>query len=407
MKRLTILLAALGALMLVPVAAASAATNTHIAISGNGGGEVYGATGAEGGVPHVECSYASPGPQTGVCDTEAQINPTFGIPAIQVYQKAAPGSAFAGWTVEETVAEGVFPVAGCEPGSEFCSIFIIEGEATIKAVFNKAFTVEKSGGEGTVVGANSGMECTPSQSSCSKAYEGPETLTASPAAGYAFSKWKGCTTAVGLKCEITAVTSSTKVIAYFIPTKTFTVEKAGSGYGKVTSTGISCDESCSTAGSAIQSGKVVKVKAIPAKGSKAAVVESETGSAIGNCPGGEAACEFTIEADSSVKVKFEPKPTKVVTLNLTGPGAFKGKVTGKSLLVKGLVKSSLSCGTGCTTTKEAFYEGDEVELTATASAGYSFNGWTVEGGSAGNCTGKTTPCKAPIDAVKTVSAEFK
>ncbi len=402
MRRITILLAALGALMLVPVAAASAANDSHIVISGNGAGEVVGFAGAEGGAPHVECTYASPGPQAGVCDTEAQVSGPF--KGLSVKEQAAPGSAFGGWTVEGAEA---FP-AGCEnPYGENCGVLLFGGEMTIKAVFNKAFTVEKSGGEGTVVGANSGMECTPSQSSCSKEYTGPETLTASPAAGYAFSKWKGCTTAVGLKCEITAVTSSTKVIAYFIPTKTFTVTKAGSGYGKVTSTGISCDESCSTAGSAIQSGKVVKVKAIPAKGSKAAVVESETGSAIGNCPGGEAACEFTIEADSSVKVKFEPKPTKVVTLNLTGPGAFKGKVTGKSLLVKGLVKSGLSCGTGCTTTKEAFYEGDEVELTATASAGYSFNGWTVSGGSAGNCTGKTTPCKAPIDAVKTVSAEFK
>ncbi len=399
MKRLTILLAALGALLLVPVAAASAANNAHVVISGTGAGTVVG-TGEYPGSPPVNCTYASPGPATGVCDTEAQVS-GFG-PTLAVEEAPASGSAFAGWTTE-----GASFSFGCEePNSEFCTAFF-ESEATIHATFNKAFTVEKSGGEGTVVGVNSGMNCFPSQSSCSKEYTGPETLTASPAAGYAFSKWKGCTTAVGLKCEITAVTSSTKVIAYFIPTKTFTVEKAGSGYGKVTSTGISCDESCSTAGSAIQSGKLVKVKAIPAKGSKAAVVESETGSAIGNCPGGEAACEFTIEADSSVKVKFEPKPTKVVTLNLTGLGAFKGKVTGKSLLVKGLVKSSLSCGTGCTTTKEAFYEGDEVELTATASAGYSFNGWTVEGGSAGNCIGTTTPCKAPIDAVKTVSAEFK
>ncbi len=405
MKRLTILLAALGALLLVPVAGASAAINTHVVISGTGSGTVVGVSPLDG-TPPVNCAYTSPGPQTGVCDTEAKEFEESGLPGEHAKEEAAPGSAFAGWTVEGEA----FAFCEEEPLVEECGFISFEGEMTIKAAFNKAFTVEKSGGEGTVVSSPAGINsenCGPSKTSCSAELTGSVTLTASPAAGYAFSKWKGCTVATGLKCEVTGATSATKVIAYFVPTKTLTVTKAGSGYGKVTSTGISCDESCSTATSAIQAGKVVKVKAIPAKGSQAAVVESETGSAVGNCPGGEAACEFTIEANSSVKVKFEPKPTKVVTLNLTGPGAFKGKVTGKSLLVKGLVKSGLSCGTGCTTTKEAFYEGDEVELTATASAGYSFNGWTVSGGSAGNCTGKTTPCKAPIDATKTISAKFE
>jgi hypothetical protein len=298
--------------------------------------------------------------------------------------------------------------AGCS-GTGTCEV-TMSAAKSVEANFDEGYvlTVSHEGtGSGTVISSPAGIECL--SGTCSAAFEkeASVTLTASPASGYAFSKWKGCTVATGLKCEVTGATSATKVIAYFVPTKTLTVTKAGSGYGKVTSTGISCDESCSTATSAIQSGKLVKVKAKPAKGSQAAVVESETGSAVGNCPGGEAACEFTIEADTSVKVKFEPKPTKTVTLNLTGPGQYKGKVTGKSTLLKGLVKSGLSCGTGCTTTKESFLEGDEVELTATAPTGYTFEGWSVSGGSAGTCTGKTTPCKAPIDATKTIAAEFK
>jgi uncharacterized repeat protein (TIGR02543 family) len=40
--------------------------------------------------------------------------------------------------------------------------------------------------------------------------------------------------------------------------------------------------------------------------------------------------------------------------------------------------------------------------------GYTFEGWTVTGSSAGTCTGsKTNPCTLATDADKTVEAEFK
>ena len=417
MRRLTILFAALGALLLVPVAAASAEEeeiikNVHVTTEGSGSGKVVG-TGEAEGTPPLNCEWnGKTATQSGACDVEA--GSFFGFfPYIAMRAEPAEGAAgsvFAGWTIEEgsdplgSCAEPLNPNCGLAPGyDEEAEEY--NGEVKVRAAFKKAFTVEKVG-VGTVVGANSGMECTPfnAGSSCSKDYTGPETITASPAEGYVFSKWKGCTVATGLKCEVASVSAATLVIAYFVPTNTLTVEKAGSGYGTAKATGISCDESCSTASSAIQSGKVVKVTTAPAKGSEAAVLEGGTGSASG-CSG--TTCEFTIEANSSVKVKFVPKPTSTLTLNLTGPGAYKGKVTGKSLLVKGLLKSAFNCGVGCTSTKESFFASDEVELTATAPTGYSFGGWTVSGGSAGTCTGKTTPCKLLSDANKTISAKFE
>src|SRR4249919_562063 len=395
-RRLTILLATLGALLLVP-AVASAAVDSHIVIEGSGSGTVVG-QGELQGNPPINCTYVSPGPQTGVCDTEH--GESEGFPGLLVKEEAAPGSVFAGWTLE---GEEAFPVSCEEPLFETCGFFLFGGEATVKAVFEPAFplTVEKAG-EGTVVSSPGGINC---GATCSNEFKvgSTVTLTASPASGYAFSKWKGCTVATGLKCEVTMSAAKT-VLATFVPTNTLTVEKAGSGYGTAKATGISCDESCSTASSAIQSGKVVKVTTAPAKGSEAAVLEGGTGSASG-CSG--TTCEFTIEANSSVKVKFVPKPTSTLTLNLTGPGAYKGKVTGKSLLVKGLLKSAFNCGVGCTSTKESFFASDEVELTATAPTGYSFGGWTVSGGSAGPCTGKTTPCKLLSDANKFISAKFE
>jgi List-Bact-rpt repeat protein len=104
-------------------------------------------------------------------------------------------------------------------------------------------------------------------------------------------------------------------------------------------------------------------------------------------------------------VKFSPIPSKTMTVILTGPGAYKGKVTGK--VVKSAYSPMISCGSGCTTETETFFVNGETELAATAATGYSFKGWTVSGGSAGTCTGTTTPCKLLTDANKTVEAEFK
>jgi hypothetical protein len=251
-----------------------------------------------------------------------------------------------------------------------------------------------------VVSSPAGIIC---GSECQADFELNETvtLTASPASGWAFSAWGGCTEHAGLTCKVTMSAAKT-VKATFVATPSLTVEKAGSGFGKAIATGISCDENCSKAASAIKIGTSVTVKATPAKGSEAAVFEGGTGSASG-CSG--ATCTFTISENSSVKVKFSPIPTKTLTIQLTGPGAYKGKVKGKAF-VKGLVSAGISCGSGCTTATESFFATDEIELTASAATGYTFSGWSVEGGSAGTCTGTTTPCKLPANTDKTVSAKF-
>ena len=405
--RLAILAAAVAAFFLVPVAHA-AASGLKVNVAGTGKGEVKTNFFYDGTEPPIECSGP---PATGTC--ESPVDPEFNMLAAI----PAPGSVFAGWTIgtgspvafcdgsEEEVevaeswsTEEPFAGAGFAGTEGDCAIEAVGGSIELTATFNKAFTVEKVGGEGTVTGKESGMICGPSKASCSVAYTGPETLTASPAAGYAFSKWKGCTLATGLKCEIAAVTSTTKVIAYFIPTSSLKVTKAGSGSGTVKATGISCDENCSEAKSAVQTGKVVKVSTKPAKSSEAAVLSGGTGTAA--VCNGASACEFVIEAGQTLTATFAPIPTKTLTVNLTGSGAYKGKVSGKGI-AKGLLSSKVSCASGCTTQTESFLETDTVTLEAAAGTGYSFEGWSGAG-----CSGKGT-CVVSTSSDKTVSAEFK
>jgi len=262
-------------------------------------------------------------------------------------------------------------------------------------------------GEGTVVSSPAGIECTGAKTGaeCEHAFEPNETvtLTASPAPDYAFSAWAGCTEHVGLTCKVKMEKAKT-VKATFVATPLLTVEKVGSGYGKVAATGISCDESCSKESSAVKIGTSVTVKTTQDKGSEVAVIEGGTGSA-GGCSG--STCTFAISENSSVKVKFNAIPTKTLTVKLTGPGAYKGKVTGKGVTVKGLLSTAIGCGSGCKTETESFFATGETELVATPSTGYTFEGWTVAGGSAGTCTGKTNPCTLATGTDKTVEAEFK
>lgn len=249
-----------------------------------------------------------------------------------------------------------------------------------------------------MVSSPAGIEC---GGTCSAEFEegSKVKLTASPAAGYAFLSWSGCETHVGLTCTVT-MSSAKTVKAKFFKTWALTIEPTGSGTGKVTSKGISCDANCSVASSEIKAGSLVEVKVKPDKGSEEATFESGTGSASA-C---SSSCSFTISEDSSVVVRFEAIPKKDVTVNLTGPGAYKGKVKGKAF-VKGTTLSGVLCGAGCTSATEAFFATDEIELSASASTGYAFEGWSVSEG-AGTCTGTTNPCKLPTNANKTVTAEF-
>jgi hypothetical protein len=400
------LAAVVAAFFVVPVAQAAANT-VKVTIAGTGEGKVQNVAAISAVTPtEIDCP--------GVCEG------SFSTESVALISFAKAGSKFTGWTITKgSVAEPPLCEGGeleaeyakefgneffGKPGDGMCMVNPSAGVAAVTATFTSTgpkfpLTIAKTG-EGTVASSPAGIECTGAKTGaeCSAEFEATKTvtLTASPATGYAFSAWAGCTEHVGLTCKVT-MAKATTVKVTFVATPSLTIEKAGTGQGKALATGISCDENCSKASSAVKTGTVVTVKPTPAKGSEAAVFEGGTGSASG-CSG--AVCTFTISANSSVKVKFNAAPTKTLTVNLTGPAKYKGKVSGKGT-AKGLTGSAISCGTGCTTETESFFASDTVTLTAVAGAGYTFTGWS---GCDSEPEGK---CAVATSSNKTVSAEFK
>ncbi|HEX5375526.1 MAG TPA: hypothetical protein VFW48_05140, partial [Solirubrobacterales bacterium] len=269
MRRLTILLAAVGALMLVPAAQAFAETLT-LELNGNGAGEVNSAEGLNAiepnpeiykGVPPLACSYASPGPQTGTCTTEMeeQEEEGFGpgIAAVTMAAVPSPGSEFAGWTVEngnkfflgscqtfEGEAENkeqaeknwekcfVFTFTGSGENPKVTATFCEEGTAAEggaaceEGPAGPELTVVKEGtGSGTVASNPAGIEC---GGTCKASFETNQkvTLTASPSAGSTFVSWKGCEKGGvnGRQCTVTMDAAKT-VNAKFLMAYDVTVNR--------------------------------------------------------------------------------------------------------------------------------------------------------------------------------------
>ncbi len=393
--RLALLAFAAAVFFLVPVAQAAAESTLTVNIAGTGSGEISSAEGYFGfykGTPPIECSGP---PATGVCENEVD-EEVVALKAIP-----APGSAFAGWTIEEGEA-----IIGCvssieeaveetEENFRSCLIYAEEEEdAKVTATFiTKAFTLTvtpEGTGSGTVVSNPAGIEC---GGTCSAAYaENTEvTLTASPAAGSTFTSWKKCDTGKveGRKCTVKMSLAKT-VGAKFSPTYDVTVKKTAGSTGLGAVSGVACDANCSSATAAFVVGKAATLKPKASKGS--AFTEWSS------CPGEiveSVNCKMT--SAGTAEVKFTAIPKFSLTVNKIGGG-------------QGTVKStpaSINCGLTCSTQTSSFEEGKEVELTASVTAlkGSSFGGWS---GGGGTCTGLTNPCKMPaITGTQSVTAEFK
>jgi uncharacterized repeat protein (TIGR02543 family) len=394
------LLAAVAALLAAPIAHAEVGVEpVKVIITGSGSGQVHTLSGSRyRGSPEINCSYNGTS-KSGVCETTMS-NEGEGWEQVFLEALPAPGSIFLGWTVRNTEFEGCGTSPTCAPFVEPPETG--SGEAEVVATFDRVeprLKIEKNG-EGTVIADPAGIVC---GSICEAEFEAGKTVTllASPAADWAFSAWSGCAEHVGRSCKVLMSRNPQVVKATFVATPLLTVEKAGYGYGRIAANGISCDESCSKSTAGVKVGTAVTVKATPAKGYEFAGFEGGTGNA-GSCA---ATCAFTISEASSVKVKFSPIPSKALTVELTGPGAYKGRVSGK--VVNSVYSPMISCGSGCTTATEWFLATGETELTAMTATGYSFKGWTVSGGSAGTCTGTTSSCRLATDADKTVEAKFE
>ncbi len=280
---------------------------------------------------------------------------------------AAASSTFVDWS-------------GACSGPAPCTVTMDQARA-VNATFELnryALSVTRAGsGSGSVASSPAGIDC---GADCTEAYDHGTavTLTATPSVGSTFVGWSGggCTGTGACTVTLTAVTSVTATFS--INQESLTVMKAGNGNGTVTSSpaGISCGADC---GEIYNFGTVVTLTAAPASGS------TFTGWSGGGCTG-TGTCLTTVNGAVVVTATFTLTQH---TLTVTRAGTGTGTVTSSP--------AGINCGADCT---EVYNFGTTVTLSAAASSGHVFSGW-----SGGGCTGTGT-CVVTINAATSVTATF-
>ncbi|RPI28606.1 MAG: hypothetical protein EHM61_04525 [Acidobacteria bacterium] len=234
-------------------------------------------------------------------------------------------------------------------------------------------------GQGTVTSTPAGITC---GSDCSESYASGTsvTLTAAAGTGSTFAGWSGACSGTG-SCTVTmdadrAVTATFNAVA---TTRALTISKAGTGQGTVTSTpaGITCGSDCSES---YASGTSVTLTAAAGTGSTFAGWS-------GACSG-TGSCTVTMDADRAVTATFNAvATTRALTVSKAGTG--QGTVTS--------TPAGITCGSDCS---ENYASGTSVTLTAAATAGSMFQGWS------GACSGTGT-CTLVMDVDRAVTATFQ
>ncbi len=265
-------------------------------------------------------------------------------------------------------------------------------------------------GSGTVVSNPAGIECSgPAVTECGAEFakESKVTLTASPAAGFQFSSWKGCDKTEGefgvkgRQCTVKMSKAKT-VSAKFIPAVSLAVTKVGPTAGGTVSTspaGVNCAVTCTTSTAYYKAGALT-LKQKKAKHFHFVEFKGGTGSAT-FCNGvtTETCGPFTIEANSSIEAQFaeDAKATLAYSAEGGGQGSVKTKPTG------------IACGYTCTAASAEFYEAEgEIEVTVTLNKGTTSVEWTTGAGT-GNCeegkkvTAPVVTCKVPAGTTALVA----
>jgi phospholipase C len=285
------------------------------------------------------------------------------------------------------------PDSGSKFGAWFdaCSLsagctLTLKANATVIAQFNLTdppvlLVVQSTGtGAGTVTSSPSGINC---GATCSaKILTGTSVkLTATPKSGSAFAGWSGgvCSGTSTCTVDLTSATSATATFNSTIPPARLTLQSTGTGAGTITSSpsGIQCGFTCIAN---FPTGTSVKLTATPESGAK---FEGWSGACSGT-----STCTVDLTAATSATAKFTSSADQVqILVQPSGTGA--GTVTSNP--------TGINCGSTCTA---SIPSGAEVVLTATASAGSTFAGWS------GPCTGTGT-CNLTLKANATVTPTFE
>jgi hypothetical protein len=205
---------------------------------------------------------------------------------VQFSPVAATNSQFRGWTGD------------CDRFNVPC-IVTMDRAKNVGAIFDlKPLVSVAATGGGRVTSSPLGIDCGPS---CSARFPFDEhiTLTATPDSGSGFAGWGGDCAATGTHttCTIHFLEGARNITAHFSGAPALTIQMAGGGNGRVTSSpgGIDCGGTCSAN---YATGAVVTVTAAPASGS---VFSGWSGS----CTGNQRTCTLTLNSSATVMAIFD------------------------------------------------------------------------------------------------------
>ncbi len=247
------------------------------------------------------------------------------------------------------------------------------GGESVAASSQQPLTVTSSGG-GMVVSMPLGVVC---GDKCTAEFASGTLvrLVAKPSPGYRFTGWVGMCNGDGPICT-TTMNGPRKVAASFADSRlALTVSKQGQGSVRSAPAGIDCGSACTAR---FPEGTNVTLTATAANG------YAFTGWSGSGCAG-TGSCVVSMSATRAVTATFTASASSYA-LSVTKSGA--GTVTS--------APSGISCGSTCSAN---FAAGTNVTLTAAASVGSVFSGWS------GGCSGTGT-CIVAMNAAKSVSAAF-
>jgi uncharacterized repeat protein (TIGR01451 family) len=193
---------------------------------------------------------------------------------------------------------------------------------------------------------------------------------------------RGITRPQGTQCDIGAYEKVPAAQALL------TVTGAGSGTGTVTATGINCTSTASlTSGDCSQSYDENTIVSLTATASGGSIFTGWGG----DCSGTTSPLSVTMSADKTCTATFQ----KLYTLTIVGLGTGDGTVTATG------INCTIAAGVASSDCSEVYDHGTVVSLTATASGGSIFTGWS-------NCSSSTnTSINITMDANKTCTATFQ
>ena len=278
----------------------------------------------------------------------------------QVNLTATPlsGYAFRSWS-------------GCDSVSGDQCTVAMGSDETVTATFvpQRSLTAQQSG-SGTITSSTTGIDCG-SVCTASFDYLSQVVLTATPASGYGFRSWSGCTSVSGNQCTV-SMSADTTVVASYVQQRTLTAQKSGSGTISSSPAGIACGSTCTTG---VEDARQFTLTASPAPG-YAFRGWSGCDSVSGSL------CAVTMSSDKTVSASFVAQRA----LNVQRSGA--GTITGGP---------GINCGSNCGAVID---DGTQVTLTAAPSPGYALRGWSGCDSVSGN------QCTVGMNADRTVSATF-